>query len=97
MQLPKGFKFRGVAPNLSDVNIPRTVKRIAEHLDKLKFREVLSTFELSCGISCSTATIRTVASHPVLTDYRCNPTKEKTIVWGSKRTIAELKKQLEKM
>ena len=97
MQLPKGFSFRGTAANLCDANIPRSVKRIAERLDKLKFKEVLSTFELSVGIGCSIVTIRAVASHPALAEYRCNPTKEKTVVWGSRRTIAELKKQLEKM
>lgn len=97
MELPKGFKFRGVAPELSDANIPAIVKKIIEYLDKLKFTEVVGTFELSCGMRCSKSSIQSFASHPALGGYRCNPTKANTLVWGSRRTIAELKKQLEKM
>lgn len=93
MRLPKGFTLREGA-SLGGP-LPRRVVIIQEYLDKVKFQEVITTFQLSQGVSCTQQYVQGIGSHPALAEYRFK-TIGQPILWGSKRTIAELKKQLEK-
>jgi len=91
-QLPKGFTIReGV--KLSGP-LPQFVGRMIEHLEKLPRQELLLTAQLAESMNVSRGSIQGWASHSALLPYRfC--IEGKKILWGSKKTIAALKKQLE--
>lgn len=93
MQLPKGFKVREGAELQGP--LPRLVVKIQAFLDSTKFQEVMTTFQLAQGTSYTPGTVRSEGAHPALELYRYK-TPSGTILWGSKRTIAELRKQLKK-
>jgi hypothetical protein len=93
MQLPKGFTLRGnVSPG---GNLPALVKKTIAHLDAMKFKEVVTTFELSSIIGVTVHALQCHATHPAVAAYRYQG-KQSQVIWGSKRTIAELKRQMEK-
>lgn len=93
MQLPKGFKLRdGLA---LQGTLPRPIVVIMKYLDTVDFQEVLTGFQLSQAISHGQSYIHGSGRHPALKDYRYQ-TPQRLVLWGNKRTIASLKKQLRK-
>lgn len=93
MQLPKGFKLREGAEIRGP--LPPIITKVLTYLDSTKFGDLLTTFQLSQAVKYSTPSIQGVAAHPALAEYRFTQSS-RAILWGSKRTIAELKKQLKK-
>jgi len=93
MQLPKGFSLREGA-TLSGP-LPRTVSRIIEYLETVKAGELITTYQLAVALRLTTGTVQAICAHPALMPFRYS-LQARRIVWGGKRTISELKKQLEK-
>jgi len=93
IQLPKGFKLRAGAELHGP--LPRAVETIAKYLDAIKYEEIINTFQLGQSVNLSMSVIHHYAAHPHLAAYRLK-TNNSVVLWGSKRTITELKKRLEK-
>ena len=89
MPLPVGFKVNGLKITSHGLLPPR-VKKIIALLDQQPFGELMTSMEVlqrteqSVGASC--------VSHPALADYR--EKVDNKLFWGSKKSIAQLRKQL---
>lgn len=88
MALPSGFTVNGVKQDPSKMHVPPMVKKVITALDKLPFKFLMSTMELSihCGF-CSTGSS---LNHPVLRDYWEMDGRKK--LWGSRKSIAHWRK-----
>lgn len=92
-QLPKGFRVREGVELKGP--LPTFVANMIEYLEKLPRQELLLTAQLADCMNVAKTSVQSWASHSALLPHRfC--LEGKKILWGSKRTIAELKKQLEK-
>jgi hypothetical protein len=75
-----------------------TIDRIVQFLDKMKFKEVVTTAELADAISISYGRLKTTyTTAPSLVGYRLKVQllgRPNQTVWGSKKTIEELKRRV---
>jgi hypothetical protein len=87
--LLEGFKLcsTNAAPGL----LSAMAKRAIVVLDKLPFKELVDTRELCARMKCAISTFHRDSANPDLKDY-CFSVSENRKVWGSKRTIKELKR-----
>jgi hypothetical protein len=90
MPLPAGFKVNGSATPVDGLLVPPRVKKILAILDKLPFQEVITTLEVSLRLGRSTS--GNFMGHPALEAYR--EKVDNKLFWGSRKSIAQLRKQL---
>ena len=91
MPLPAGFKVNG--STVEEVRrglIPPRAKKIMALLDKLPFNDLLTSLELGERVALSVGGAWT--SHPSLAEYRQKV--DNRFFWGSRKSIAQLRKQL---
>lgn len=91
----KGFSVRGAGGRTFGKVPPFVVKMIAE-LEKLTFKELLTTRSLQELMRVSMDHIRKYTSDPNLASHKFQRCRGEGSLWGSKRTIRELKRQMEK-
>jgi hypothetical protein len=91
MPLPAGFKVNGAKSGTSLV--PPRVKKIAALLDKQPFGELMTSNEISYILSLSVG--GAWSCHPALIEYR--EKVDNKYFWGSRKSIAQLRKQLAKL
>lgn len=90
-----GFKVGGQL--YSTVYVPLPVARAIEVLEKLPFKELLTTRQLAESIGIQKPTFGHYAPHSAMSPYRFDCGKQsKGLLWGSSRTISELRRQLER-
>lgn len=89
-EIPKGFTLRsGTMPSV----IPAAVRRALDVLEKLPFKEIINTKELAARIGVVTDTLR--GGHSADEALKENRfTYRGNVLWGSKKTIAELRRQM---
>lgn len=88
MPLPPGFKINGSAIHSSTGLIPPRVRKIIAFLTPLPADELMTTMDVTQTLGV--ADLRT--NHPALRDYR--ETVDGKLFWGSRASIAQLRKQL---
>ncbi len=91
MPLPAGFKVNGFKTTASSgMPIPPRVRKVTTILDRLPFEELLTTQEVAgrAGFSNSGSVI----CHPAFEPYR--EKVDGKLFWGSRQSIAKLRKQL---
>lgn len=86
--------------SLASSTVPLFVRKLSAFLDKQKFADVWSTYDLALELGVAKRTIQQHQRHPMLCDYwdyavQDNPTGHKNTitVWGSKKTIATHRRQ----
>lgn len=77
----------GVVPDF----VPRCAKNALEFLEKLKFRKLATTRQVSNAIGVTLNYLNHFGVHPALSKNRF--TYMGKVYWGSKRTIMELNRQ----
>ena len=89
------FSMIGGEDAWSDTSvIPRSVRRIIEHLDALPFPKLYScTRPLILAMGYQSNHIQHYVKHPALEGYRCSGSGKYGTMWGSKKTIAAYKAQ----
>lgn len=93
MPLPAGFKVNGSKTASSSVfPIPPRAKKIMTMLDKLPVSEVLTTLEMTLRAGMSPSASGGLTTHPAILEYR--EKVDNKVFWGSKKTIAELRRKL---
>lgn len=90
MPLPPGFKVNGSKGTTIETPIPPRARKIIELLDALPFTELLTTMEVSARLGLSLS--GSYMNHPTLGDYR--EKVDNKLFWGTRKSIAELRKQL---
>jgi hypothetical protein len=88
MPLPAGFKVNGTKSG--NILVPPRVKKIIALLDKQSFGDLMTSNEVSQRLSLSVG--GAWACHPALIDYR--EKVDNKYFWGSRKSIAQLRKQL---
>jgi hypothetical protein len=91
----KGFSVRG-ADGKNFSRIPPTLKKMIEFLDALPFKELTTSIGLARSIDVTMDCVHKYACWPELAENKFQRSKIGGNLWGSKRTIKELKKQLAK-
>lgn len=92
MPLPKGFKVDGSVPAVQGAQlVPPRVRKIIVLLNTLPVGKLLSSAELGQRVNLSFGGAWT--NHPVVMDYRQKV--DGKLFWGSRKSIAKLRKQLE--
>lgn len=88
--LPEGFRVNGTV-YVAD-NVPPLVHKVIAELDKLPFKELVTTRQLAAITHYTINTLQQWSADPFLKDYRFTHKNRSMIFWGSKRTIKELKR-----
>lgn len=91
MPLPAGFKVNGTKTTGKELIPPRAIK-IMGSLNALPFGDLITSNELSVRVSLSIG--GAWSSLPCLVDYR--EKIDNKHFWGSRKSIAHLRKQLAK-
>lgn len=87
----KGFKVRGRSSGFAG-QLPACGKRAIQVLDKLPFKQLMRTRELAELVGVQHHTIQHIATLAQLSEYRFTVSKSESLLWGSKKTIKELKR-----
>lgn len=90
MALPAGFKVNGLSGGSGAVKIPAPVQKVLAFLDELPYKELMDTRELWVKTGVNPA--RSPFYLPIVDSYRQKVDNKN--VWGSPKTIAELRRQL---
>jgi hypothetical protein len=86
-----GFRIDGTVTSFS--NAPLCVVRAIEALEKLPFKELLTTRQLAELLGIQHNSFAHHASNPRMSKYKYyTGTPTKGYLWGSKKTLAELKR-----
>lgn len=91
MPLPAGFVVNGSTVKSEAWSLPPRGKKMVEILEKLPLGEVLTSQEVSIRIGGALQG-GSLNTHPGLHDYR--EKIDGRVFWGSKKSIAKLRKQL---
>lgn len=91
MGIPEGFKVSSTMVSVG-IKIPALVNRLIAALITVPYLELLDTQQIAVRIDAFASTVRGVATHPALALYRHKV--ETKLVWGSKKTIIELRKRM---
>src|ERR1700679_1096748 len=92
--IPLGFRLGG--EHFEPITLPAAVARAVKTLKHLSFKELLTTRQLAeiCGMQ--KMSFSHYVGHPALFVYKHNTGQtSRGNLWGSSRTIRELKRQLE--
>jgi hypothetical protein len=89
-----GFTMRNPS-SYTGVSAPPCVTKAIEYLEKLPYKELISTRDLSSAIRSSYGYFSREAPNAHLKPY-CVKMRPSVVLWGSKRTIKELQRQMEK-
>jgi len=87
--IPKGFTLKG--GGTSDSNIPTVARKVVAFLEKLPFKELVDSRQLASVIGVQLNTLQQHMKDPYVLGNRYNLYSCR-VMWGSKRTIRELKR-----
>jgi hypothetical protein len=88
--LPDGFCLKSGSTKFQSSSLIRRVIDILENLPK---KELVTTNDLAGILGVRPDTVRGEATDPLLAPYRYKHTSG--VLWGSKKTIAELRARME--
>jgi hypothetical protein len=91
MPLPVGFKVNGLKVTTSRLPVPPRIQKALIFLDSLPMAELLTSAELSEQLGRDIHNGQ-VNSSRILLDYR--EKVDNKLFWGSRKSIAQLRKQL---
>ena len=91
MVFPSDFKIRGGL--VLSGSISPTVARCIKALDALPFKELITPRQLAALAKATHYTLMSLGADPALAPYKFQHQHKN--YWGNKKTIAELKRQME--
>lgn len=71
---------------------PASIQKIQSYLDSLPYKELVRIRSVAEHFGVTLNTVRQDTKHPALADYR-QDLKYNDVVWGSRKTIKELRRR----